>query len=526
MTGAAQPGLGHNSLVRACEALKERFAAAKAANASVGPLLGHCMELANEAYRSGRSDLAVSILSPACEAKLSSAQPYFLLALAHRDQQDLKAARESIAKAAALAPDDPEIAFAHAQFSFEGWRPASRLFRDAQRLAPKNLNITKNAAAALYAEGNVDAAIKILARASAENPDWIEGLQQIAKYHILSGRRDDFDQCFRDACGKSPRNLSLRLSWFHMRAQARDWERAKAIIDEGEALFGDQRAFRIARAFIASESGEDDEACALLDALSDVVDPGLDICKVRYFLRVGEPDRAETIAAGHISGESARSFWPYLSLAWRLLGDQRAEWLDREGAFVRAHELPVDKEWLNALGDALRRLHKTKSPYLEQSVRGGTQTDRNLFMNGDPVIGRTRQAVTQAVRDYVNVLAPHQPGHPLLAGPRGEVRFSGSWSVRLGAQGFHSVHTHTDGWISSALYVSLPDAAQMGAPPAGWLSFGKGPPELGLGLPAYCEIEPKEGRLVLFPSTMWHGTTPFSMGERLTIAFDVAKPRR
>jgi Putative 2OG-Fe(II) oxygenase len=32
------------------------------------------------------------------------------------------------------------------------------------------------------------------------------------------------------------------------------------------------------------------------------------------------------------------------------------------------------------------------------------------------------------------------------------------------------------------------------------------------------------GRLVLFPSTNWHGTLPFDEGERLSIAFDVALP--
>ncbi|MBK9588986.1 MAG: hypothetical protein IPO50_10640 [Sphingomonadales bacterium] len=36
-------------------------------------------------------------------------------------------------------------------------------------------------------------------------------------------------------------------------------------------------------------------------------------------------------------------------------------------------------------------------------------------------------------------------------------------------------------------------------------------------------IEPKPGRLVMFPSTMWHGTVPFDAGERLTVAFDVPR---
>lgn len=100
---------------------------------------------------------------------------------------------------------------------------------------------------------------------AATEPAWVH--QQIAKYLILSGRSDGFDQSFRDACEKKPRNLSLRLAWFHLHAQARDWDHARAVVDEGAATLGEQRAFTIARAFIASESGDDDEARRLLDAL-------------------------------------------------------------------------------------------------------------------------------------------------------------------------------------------------------------------------------------------------------------------
>ena len=34
-------------------------------------------------------------------------------------------------------------------------------------------------------------------------------------------------------------------------------------------------------------------------------------------------------------------------------------------------------------------------------------------------------------------------------------------------------------------------------------------------------IEPAAGHLALFPSTLYHGTTAFSAGERMTVAFDV-----
>ena len=59
----------------------------------------------------------------------------------------------------------------------------------------------------------------------------------------------------------------------------------------------------------------------------------------------------------------------------------------------------------------------------------------------------------------------------------------------------------------------------------GWLKLGEPQAELGLGLAPFRTVEPKAGRLVLFPSTMWHGTIPFAAGERMTVAFDVARPQ-
>ena len=47
---------------------------------------------------------------------------------------------------------------------------------------------------------------------------------------------------------------------------------------------------------------------------------------------------------------------------------------------------------------------------------------------------------------------------------------------------------------------------------------------LGLAIAPSRMVQPLPGRLVLFPSYLWHGTVPFEGGERLTIAFDVRPP--
>ena len=56
------------------------------------------------------------------------------------------------------------------------------------------------------------------------------------------------------------------------------------------------------------------------------------------------------------------------------------------------------------------------------------------------------------------------------------------------------------------------------------LTFGEAKaPNFPVDLPPFRTVEPKPGRLALFPSYMWHGTRPFGEGERLTVAFDVAR---
>jgi hypothetical protein len=67
--------------------------------------------------------------------------------------------------------------------------------------------------------------------------------------------------------------------------------------------------------------------------------------------------------------------------------------------------------------------------------------------------------------------------------------------------------------------VSLP-ASVSDQSQEGWIKFGE--PRWPIpGCSIERVIQPKEGRLVLFPSYMWHGTIPFASGERLTAPFDV-----
>jgi tetratricopeptide (TPR) repeat protein len=215
-----------------------------------------------------------------------------------------------------------------------------------------------------------------------------------------------------------------------------------------------------------------------------------------------------------------------LGLCYRAGGDGREEWLndyERHIAIIDLEPPPgfSDMENFNAeLKAYLDRQHGNAREYLTQTLRGGTQTHEDMFNNGHKLADRLLPRINEAIRNYVAGWRA-DARHP-LAGRRGSgFRYNGSWSSRLADCGFHVNHIHHKGWISSCYYVALPDVVEDEKARQGWIKFGEAPEEYGGAFAPRRAIQPRPGRLVLFPSYMWHGTIPFHAPQnRITIAFD------
>lgn len=447
-----------------------------------------------------------------------------------RQAQDLRRAQRHVEADAVLAaalghfPDDPVVAFLFAQTRYELGHPAAALFARAATLDPANPDAPRNQALALISEGRAGEAEEMLAARLACQPDWLDGLKALATLKWTRGDAAHFADHYGPACRAMPDRADLWLAWFRMLAQARDWAAALAVLDEAERHLGAGPALLACRLFIAVESHDDVRADQLLRETAHIRGDVTSLCRIRHALRTGDAHAAEAEALAHSGGPSAPLYWPYLSLSWRLLGDERWLWLDRPDDLIRALDSGIATGDLEELAELLRCLHCARAPYIEQSVRGGTQTDRSVLLRHEEPLQRLRARMTGVIDDYVRGLPPIDPQHPLLSAPRhGPWLIEGSWSVRLASQGYNVPHTHAMGWLSTAFYVSLPD--QMGASPAGHIAFGAPPAELGLPLEPYRTIRPEPGRLAVFPSTTWHSTVPFDDGERLVVAFDIRRPR-
>ena len=185
-------------------------------------------------------------------------------------------------------------------------------------------------------------------------------------------------------------------------------------------------------------------------------------------------------------------------------------------------------DYCQALDEYLQVLHKGKHQPLDQTLHFGIQTRGNLFDDEHPLIAHLVSEFERYIEDakvHIKKMSETEntcfyPGFT----SHEQTFFSGSWSVKLHNMGYHSNHIHPLGWLSSAFYVTLPKEIQGERTKAGWFYVGVPNIDLQSELTPTRYIKPEVGKLILFPSFLWHGTVPFNDDSyRLTVAYDVRK---
>ena len=174
---------------------------------------------------------------------------------------------------------------------------------------------------------------------------------------------------------------------------------------------------------------------------------------------------------------------------------------------------------LGSLKADLEALHRYRAHPFQQSVRGGGQLPLNAREMARPAIHALFEKFNETVRRHLARLGTGTD--PFRSRNTGRFVQAGAWSVRLSSGGYHTDHVHQRGWLSSAFYVAVPSVMKPEAARAGWLRLGKPGITTQPQLAADFHVKPQPGKLVLFPSYMWHGVEPFESDEpRLTVAFD------
>jgi tetratricopeptide (TPR) repeat protein len=531
---AESPGLAQAQLLlgQALEAQSDRAGAEDAFGRALAldpSLSDAAVRLARLLLARRRADAAVAILEPLAMGPDPDLDLLTTFGLALKAAGRLEASAKAYRLATGVAPEsgvaEHNLAGALAEVhSFaESEAAAARAFAKGLD-APETWLVRGRA---LQGLGEIDAAEAAFSEAIKRRPAYAEAHADLAQ--LVWMKTEDVGLATRvlDAALKAhPWDAPLSLAKSRLLEYVGDIDGAYEVVAEAIRRGNQDPTLRISAAALIAAKEPDSALFHAQKAFA--MAPGLGPAKTALCLAnlaAGRADVAATIA------EELCQEWPLdqypiclAATAWRILGDPRYPSLYDYERLVRADTIETPPGWptlqayLADLAARLRDLQRLKGHPIGQSLRQGAQTGQSLAMSDDPVI-----------KAMFTALHPHIAGYIALLGLTDDVlgrratesyRFSGAWSVSLRPGGRHVDHLHPMGWISSAMHIVVPAAVDRGR--EGWLTFGEpGLPTIPK-LDAEYFVKPQAGRLVLFPSYMWHGTVPFGGEEpRLSVAFDV-----
>lgn len=155
-------------------------------------------------------------------------------------------------------------------------------------------------------------------------------------------------------------------------------------------------------------------------------------------------------------------------------------------------------------------------------LTNGQQSAGNLFKRPEASFRALAELIKQEFLHYKNKFS--DADCELILSFPSELEFTSSWYVKMQQGGHLSAHIHEIGWISGAVYLAMPPQNGL----EGAFEYGTHgddypitPPKTTADFPT-AHIMPMVGDIVLFPSSLFHRTIPFSSNqERICIAFDL-----
>lgn len=492
------------------------------AHYNLGVVLEDLMR-SNDAFEAYRRSLQLNDKHTASRVRVGA-----LLA----DRGEFEAALSELDTAIAQEPQSFEALYYRglALARLERFSEAADALQAAVSARPSSAEALAALANNFKAVGRNDEAIDALWRLIELQPLQVSTHDELNRMAWMAGRTDTFLKSFayvRDRHGDDP---GLLFAEAQIRMQRNDPVGAEPLLRRAIEIAPEQSPSHAMIGRLLSRRKRWEESYRAFETAIKI-DPGVTTYRNEfgYALLLGkEPASAlaQFEAALRVNPVDQLAFGG-VGLAYRALGDSRYQRLMDKDRFIRVYPLRLpagfsDAASFNAvLAEELLKLHTMTAEPLEQTLRGGSQTAGLLFTRKLKTIETVRDMIQEAVAAYIREM-PFDPSHPLLSRKQEQFSFTHSWSCKLRSAGFHTNHVHPMGWISSAYYVSLPDALEDQATRQGWLKFGESHLELGGDDRPEHFVKPVVGHLALFPSYFWHGTVPFeSSDDRLTVAFDV-----
>ena len=176
------------------------------------------------------------------------------------------------------------------------------------------------------------------------------------------------------------------------------------------------------------------------------------------------------------------------------------------------------KESNSFIADLIEDLSNIKQIWQppNQSARGGFQTEGNLFRYSARNIVILREIILNEIDAYYENFKNEDCS--FIENWPAEKNITG-WHMVLKEQGYHNLHIHPGGWLSGVIYLKV-------VPPLnkneGAITFNV--THSNTTFPNFPRIihNPEVGDMIMFPSSLHHGTIPFSTdADRVVVSFDL-----
>jgi tetratricopeptide (TPR) repeat protein len=381
------------------------------------------------------------------------------------------------------------------------WEGAVHHYGVATKLKPDFAEAFNNLGRAHQRLGNLDAATAALQRAAEINPNMVAIHQNLGAVQQAAGDLDGADASYERILALDPNSADAHRNIGLVRQKRGDMAAAEKSYKTALAMRPDWTVPFSNLALLLLEEGRPEDA--------------LKYCQAWMRLAPGD---IEAMAIASVARNDCGDEAGMLELMD----------FDRLVRVLPQIDVPAKYGSLAAFNEAITA-HVLAHPTLKVPRKDDPtyhhpklNITENLFEGDMGPMADFREVVLAAMADYQATVA-NQPPHPFLGNwPRDWELVC--WAVVLDGQGTLAPHVHLDGYLGGVYYPLLPDVVNPdSADQAGWFEIGHPPEDLphARELPTRA-IPPAEGRMLLFPSYMYHRTLPFhSDSVRISVAFDM-----
>ena len=177
-----------------------------------------------------------------------------------------------------------------------------------------------------------------------------------------------------------------------------------------------------------------------------------------------------------------------------------------------------DQDNLDTFLKLKEHIKKNKDFRRQELLNNGLQTGGNFFSQDLPFITQAKDMTEKMTLDYYKKF--HNSSYDLITRwPEKSQLYA--WAISMMKNGNLNLHNHTTGWLSGSFYISMPKQNTENEGAIVFSIRGMDYPVLDESKISDKIFNIRPGDIIMFPSSLFHGTVPFSSEEnRVSFAFD------